>query len=98
MSKNLLQDKMVSLRALILALYLVLQHEEAGALYARMRFLRSVYMGLVSVQKHEVGDAKRHFIAAKEQIKQISGTFHLGSLQENENNNLMGGSYMAIAL
>lgn len=62
---------------------------ESSALYSRIRFVRHLYLGLVSLSKQDLAEGQRCLNAAKEQIANVKGTVGLG-LQNDEDGNMLG--------
>ena len=62
---------------------------ESSALYSRIRFLRHLYLGLISLSKQDLSEGQRCLNAAKEQIDNVKGTTGLG-VQADEAGNMIG--------
>ena len=62
------------------------QHEEAGALFSRLRFLRLLYLGLGSLFRSEIQEGHKYLSAAKEQLQNIKMTVHLGTTPQKGQN------------
>ena len=65
------------------------QHEEAGALLSRIRFLRLFYLGLGCLFRLETQEGQKYLSAAKEQLINALTTLHLGT-QPPKGKNLVG--------
>lgn len=62
------------------------EHQEAVALYARVKFTRLFYMGLSTLCKHELTDGHRHLTAAKDLVGNIVATLNLGTIPPSGEN------------
>ena len=67
----------------------VKQHEEAGALFSRIRFLRLLYLGLDSLFRLNIQEGHKYLSAAKEQLQNIKTTIYLGT-KPSKDKNLVG--------
>ena len=65
------------------------QHEEAGALFSRLRFLRLLYLGLGCLFRLDIQEGHKYLSAAKEQIQNIKNTVCLGT-KPPKGKNLIG--------
>ena len=65
------------------------QHEEAGALFSRLRFLRLFYLGLGCLFRMEIPEGQKYLSASNEQLSNIHKTLHLGT-KAQKGKNLVG--------
>lgn len=65
------------------------QHEEAGALFSRLRFIRLFYLGLGCLFRLEIQEGQKYLSAAKEQFPNIQTTVNLGT-KPQKGKNLVG--------
>ena len=54
-------------------------HEEDGALFSRLRFLRLFYLGLGCLFRMEILEGQKYLSASNEQLSNIHKTLHLGT-------------------
>ena len=65
------------------------QHEEAGALFSRLRFLRLLYLGLDCLFRLNIQEGHKYLSAAREQLQNIKTTVPLGT-KPPKGKNLVG--------
>ncbi len=69
-----------------------MQHEEAGALFSRIRFYRLMYQGLVALARQDLAEGARLLSSAGEQVSNITATIPLGAKPSTQGANMMGKS------